>query len=47
MEDGKIERYTEYWDAYAFLVQLGALPAPAAATPTGNAPRGLSRWLAQ
>jgi len=36
MEDGKIQRYTEYWDAYAFLVQLGALPAPeAAATPTG------------
>jgi steroid delta-isomerase-like uncharacterized protein len=36
MEDGKIRRYTEYWDAYAFLVQLGALPAPeAAGTPTG------------
>ena len=36
MTDGKIQRYTEYWDAYAFLVQLGALPAPeAAATPTG------------
>jgi steroid delta-isomerase-like uncharacterized protein len=32
--DGKIARYTEYWDAYLFLVQLGALPAPgAAATP--------------
>jgi steroid delta-isomerase-like uncharacterized protein len=27
--DGEIVRYTEYWDAYAFLVQLGALPAPA------------------
>ena len=30
-------RYTEYWDAYGFLIQLGALPAPAAApaaTPT-------------
>jgi steroid delta-isomerase-like uncharacterized protein len=26
--DGKITRYTEYWDAYAFLVQLGALPPP-------------------
>ena len=26
--DGKIVRYTEYWDAYTFLVQLGALPAP-------------------
>ena len=36
MTDGKIQRYTEYWDAYTFLVQLGALPAPAAAgTPTG------------
>jgi steroid delta-isomerase-like uncharacterized protein len=36
MTDGKIQRYTEYWDAYAFLVQLGALPAPeAAGTPTG------------
>jgi steroid delta-isomerase-like uncharacterized protein len=35
MEDGTIQRYTEYWDAYAFLVQLGALPAPeAAGTPT-------------
>ena len=33
--DGKIYRYTEYWDAYAFLVQLGALPAPeVAGTPT-------------
>lgn len=28
LADGKIRRYTEYWDAYAFLVQLGALPAP-------------------
>jgi steroid delta-isomerase-like uncharacterized protein len=36
MTDGKIHHYTEYWDAYAFLVQLGALPAPqAAGTPTG------------
>jgi steroid delta-isomerase-like uncharacterized protein len=36
MDEGKIQRYTEYWDAYAFLVQLGALPAPdVAATPTG------------
>lgn len=34
LADGKIRRYTEYWDAYLFLVQLGALPAPkAAATP--------------
>jgi steroid delta-isomerase-like uncharacterized protein len=31
LADGKIQRYTEYWDAYGFLVQLGALPAPAAA----------------
>ena len=34
LTDGKIRRYTEYWDAYAFLVQLGALPAP------GTAPSG-------
>lgn len=35
LADGKIQRYTEYWDAYAFLIQLGALPAPeAAGTPT-------------
>jgi steroid delta-isomerase-like uncharacterized protein len=34
LADGKIRRYTEYWDAYLFLVQLGALPAPRAATPT-------------
>ena len=27
--DGSITRYVEYWDAYAFLVQLGALPPPA------------------
>jgi len=33
LTDGKIRRYTEYWDAYAFLVQLGALPAPGAAPP--------------
>ncbi len=26
--DGKITRYTEYWDGYSFLVQLGALPPP-------------------
>ena len=35
LADGKIRRYTEYWDAYVFLVQLGALPAPGTAgTPT-------------
>ena len=32
LTDGKIRHYTEYWDAYAFLVQLGALPAPGTAT---------------
>jgi steroid delta-isomerase-like uncharacterized protein len=26
--DWKIIRYVEYWDAYTFLVQLGALPVP-------------------
>src|SRR4051794_41912875 len=31
LADGKISHYTEYWDAYTFLVQLGALLAPAAA----------------
>ena len=35
LADGKIRRYTEYWDAYQFLVQLGALPAPSAA-PSGT-----------
>ena len=35
LADGKIRRYTEYWDAYQFLVQLGALPAPGAA-PSGT-----------
>ena len=34
LADGKIRRYTEYWDAYAFLVQLGALPAPGTAAGT-------------
>jgi steroid delta-isomerase-like uncharacterized protein len=35
LADGKISHYTEYWDAYTFLVQLGALPAPGAGgTPT-------------
>lgn len=34
LEDGKIRADREYWDAYAFLVAAGALPAPeAAATP--------------
>src|SRR3954469_23009266 len=34
LTNGKIRRYTEYWDAYGFLVQLGALPAPGAAPGT-------------
>jgi hypothetical protein len=33
LADGKIRHYTEYWDAYQFLVQLGALPAPGTAPP--------------
>src|SRR5829696_3681088 len=35
LADGKIRHYTEYWDAYAFLVQLGALPAPGT-VPSGT-----------
>src|SRR5687767_9481925 len=39
LSGGKIARYTEYWDAYAFLVQLGALPAPGGpATPAAGTP---------
>ena len=38
LTDGKIRRYTEYWDAYGFLVQLGALPAPGAAPPSTPMP---------
>ena len=38
LADGKVRRYTEYWDAYGFLVQLGALPAPGAAPPGTPAP---------
>jgi steroid delta-isomerase-like uncharacterized protein len=34
LADGKISRYTEYWDAYQFLVQLGALPVPGTAPGT-------------
>ena len=33
VEDGEIARYTEYWDAYGFLIQLGALPPPATPAP--------------
>jgi steroid delta-isomerase-like uncharacterized protein len=38
LTNGKIRRYTEYWDAYQFLVQLGALPAPGTATPATPLP---------
>jgi steroid delta-isomerase-like uncharacterized protein len=38
LADGEIRRYTEYWDAYTFLAQLGALPAPAAAAPSTPTP---------
>jgi len=38
LTDGKIRRYTEYWDAYGFLVQLGALPAPGSAPPATPMP---------
>jgi steroid delta-isomerase-like uncharacterized protein len=33
LADDKIRRYTEYWDAYTFLVQLGTLPAPDTTSP--------------
>jgi steroid delta-isomerase-like uncharacterized protein len=33
VEHGQIARYTEYWDAYGFLIQLGALPPPATPAP--------------
>jgi steroid delta-isomerase-like uncharacterized protein len=38
LADGRITRYTEYWDALTFLVQLGALPAPGAAAAGTPAP---------
>jgi steroid delta-isomerase-like uncharacterized protein len=38
LTDGKIQRYTEYWDAFGFLVQLGALPAPGAAPSSAATP---------
>jgi steroid delta-isomerase-like uncharacterized protein len=34
LADGQIHRYTEYWDAVTFLVQLGALPAPGTGAPS-------------
>ena len=37
MREGMIERETQYWDVYAILAQLGAVPgaaSPAAGTPT-------------
>jgi steroid delta-isomerase-like uncharacterized protein len=33
LEGDKIAADREYWDAYAFLVQVGALPAPGTPTP--------------
>jgi steroid delta-isomerase-like uncharacterized protein len=38
LADGRVRRYTEYWDAFGFLVQLGALPAPGAAAPSTPTP---------
>ena len=34
LADGKVVREVHYWDLYAALIQIGALPAPSAATPT-------------
>ncbi len=34
LADGRIQRNTDYFDAYSFLIQIGALAAPGAATPT-------------
>ena len=34
LSDGRIQRNTDYFDNYNFLIQLGILPAPGAATPT-------------
>jgi steroid delta-isomerase-like uncharacterized protein len=33
LADGSIVRESHYYDAYGFLIQLGVLPAPGAATP--------------
>ena len=38
MTDGAVRRYTEYWDAYTFLVQLGALPPPGTGAPSTPTP---------
>jgi steroid delta-isomerase-like uncharacterized protein len=38
LADGRIHRYTEYWDAFGFLVQLGALPVPGTVTPSTPTP---------
>ena len=35
LRDGRIQQNTDYFDAYSFLIQIGILPAPEAATPTG------------
>jgi steroid delta-isomerase-like uncharacterized protein len=34
LSDGHIQRNTDYFDNYNFLIHLGILPAPGAATPT-------------
>jgi steroid delta-isomerase-like uncharacterized protein len=34
LADGKIVRESHYWDVYAFLINIGVLPAPGAATAT-------------
>ncbi len=34
LDGEKIRRNTDYFDNYAFLIQIGALPAPSGATPT-------------
>ena len=34
LSDGRIQRNTDYFDNYNFLIQIGVLPAPGAATPT-------------
>jgi steroid delta-isomerase-like uncharacterized protein len=38
LTNGHVRRYTEYWDAYTFLVQLGALPAPSPGAPSTPTP---------
>ena len=35
LREGRIQHNTDYFDLYALLSQIGVLPAPGAATPTG------------